>query len=118
MSVTASCTSYLVFSDDQESELVYASGPLEDSPYAQEVVTLDIGDNSISVPDVDGFTVHGVVIVPPTANDVEMTLKGNAADIGILLSANFASVIHFGTPPATIGLSVAEEVVGVRLVWF
>lgn len=118
MSVTASSTSHLVFSEDQESELIYASGPLEDSPYSQEVTTLAIGDNTISVPDVDGITVHGLAIVPPTANDEEITLKGNAADVGIALSANFVSVIHFGTPPVSVILNVAAEVVGVRLVWF
>lgn len=118
MSVTASCTSHLVFSDDQESELIFASGPLEDSPYAQEITTLAMGDNSISVPDVDGITVHGLAIVPPAANDAAITLKGNAADVGIALNANFVSVIQFGTPPAAVILSVTEDIVGVRLVWF
>lgn len=118
MSVTASHTSHLIFSEDQETELIFASGPLEDSPFTQEVVTLALGDNEITLPDVYGYYVHGLAIVPPTTNDIDITLKGDVSDVGISLNASRVSVIHFGTPPVSIGLSVAEEVIGVRLVWF
>lgn len=118
MSVTAAVTNHVVFSGDQESEVVVNSGELADSPCMQELVTLAVGNNTIEVPDIDDFTVHGLMIIPPTANAVKPTLKGSAGDVGISLNASQASVIQFGTPPTDIVISTATEIVGVRLVWF
>lgn len=119
MSITANVTNHFVFSGDQSTELIYNSGGLEDSPCLQGLTTLAIGNNSISVPDVTDFTVHGLAIVPPESNVVEITLKGVNGDTGIALSESKVSVLNFGaTPPATIVLNVAAELVGLRLVWF
>lgn len=119
MSITAGATNYIRFSGDQASELIYATGALADSPAMQELATLAIGNNTITVPDTDDFTVHGVVIIPPSANDIDPTLKGVNGDTGISLSAVHASVIQFGeTVPASFVLNVSAEVVGLRLVWF
>ena len=119
MSITALVKQYVSFSGDQDSDLIYATLGLEDSPAFQEVMTLIAAANTIVVPDVEGLTVHGVVIVPPTANDIEIVLKGSALDTGITLSAVNASVFQFGsTPPASIVLECADELVGLRLVWF
>lgn len=118
MSVTAVVTNYVKYSGDQENDQVFASGDLENSPAVQSLVTLAAGNNSISVPDVDDFVTHGLVIVPPSLNDEEITIKGIGADTGISLSASEASCIQFGTPPASIVLSVTNEVVGVKLIWF
>lgn len=119
MSITALVKQYVTLSGDQESELIYATNDLEDSPATTEVVTLLATDNTIEVPDVEGFTIHGVVIVPPTANDIEIVLKGSSGDVGVTLSAVNVSVFQFGsTPPASIVLTVDEELVGLRLVWF
>lgn len=119
MSITALVKNYVSFSGDQQSELIYATADLEDSPCLQEVFTLDAIANEIDVPDVEGLTVHGVVIVPPASNDIEIILKGSALDTGITLSAVNASVFQFGsTPPISIFLEVDEELVGLRLIWF
>jgi hypothetical protein len=119
VSISALVRNYISFSGDQESDLIFATSELEDSPAQQQVVTLSIGANTITLPDVDGFTVHGLVIVPPATDAGLVTLKGVAGDTGILLSSTGASVIQFGeTLPASIVLSAAAEVNGWRLIWF
>lgn len=119
MSITADVTNYIKFSGDQESEVIYGSGLLADSPYLQELVTLAIGNNTITVPAVDDFTVHGVALVPPAVNVTQPTIKGVAGDTGFALSASKVSVLQFGdTVPASFVLNVAAEIVGLRLVWF
>lgn len=119
MSITAVLKNYVKFSGDQESELVYTSGDLTDSPCIQELVSLSIGNNTVNIPDVDAFTVHGLAIVPPSLNAVEPILKGVGGDTGITLSATQVSVVMLGsTPPASIVINVAAEVIGLRLIWF
>lgn len=119
MSVTAVVTNYIVFSGDLENEFTFSSGDLLNSPAIQELISLATGNNSVTVPDVEDFTIHGVAIIPPELNTVELTLKGINADTGIALSATKASVIQLGaTPPASLVLNVSDDVVGVRLIWF
>lgn len=119
MSISVTVTNYIKFSGDQESELVFATPELEDSPAQQQIVTLAAGDNTITLPDVEGFTVHGLAIVPPEANDVEIVLMGAVSDTGIDLSETNVSVFQFSsTLPASIVLNASDELVGLRLVWF
>lgn len=119
MSITANIRNYIQFSGDQDSEIVNGSGDLLNSPAMVELVTLNTGDNELPVPSIDGFTVHGVVIEPPDYNLEGMTLKGAALDTGIALSASLPTILQFGaTPPASIFVSVEDNVVGLRLVWF
>lgn len=119
MSITAVVTNYIRFSGDQDSELIYASGSLADSPCMNQLVNLTTGNNEIEVPEIDDFTVHGVVIIPPAANVIEPVLKGVAGDTGISLSSVNASVFQFGAePPTSFFLEVDDDLVGLRLVWF
>ncbi len=119
MSIVAQLTNYIKFSGDQDSELVFATAELEDSPAQQQIITLDAGDNEIELPDVEGFTVHGVAIVPPSANEEDITLKGVALDTGFVISPTGVSVFQFGSePPASFFLSASAEIAGLRLVWF
>ena len=119
MSITAVAKNYIKFTGDQDSELIYDSGNLTDSPCMNQLVNLLTGDNEIELPDVDDFVVHGVAIVPPAANDIEPILKGAAVDTGIALSSSNVSVFQFGaTPPASVWFEVDEDLSGLRLVWF
>lgn len=119
MSITATVKNYIKFGGDQESELIYATGFLSDSPALQELVILTDGDNEISVPSVDDFTVHGVVIVPPSANAEQMTLKGAVDDTGILVSASVPSILQFGAVvPTSLFIAVDAGFSGLRLIWF
>lgn len=118
MSVTAVVTNYVKFSGDQQNEIVISSGELINSPAIQELVSLVTGNNTVTVPDVEDFVTHGLEIIPPELNDVEITLKGVNADTGITLSASQATVLQFGSaPPSNIVLNVSDDV-AVRLIWF
>lgn len=119
MSITANAKVYIKFDGDQASEVIYSSGELSDSPNLSDLKTLAIGNNEIVVPTVDDFTVHGVLLVPPVANTDQLTLKGIAGDTGVQISANQPTLLQFGdTLPASLFVSVAAEVVGLRLIWF
>ncbi len=119
MATEAVVTNYINFSGDFVAENIYASGNLDDSPAMSQVVSLSSGNNVVSVPAVDGFTVHGVAIIPPNPNTEEVTVKGTNADTGITLAAGQASIIQFGTtPPESIVLAASTTVDGFRLVWF
>lgn len=119
MSITAEVTNYIKLSGDVESESVFASGDLDDSPGMSQLVSFSSGNNTVLLPDVEGFTVHGVAIVPPNPNEVEVTVKGTNADTGVTLAAGQASVIQFGAePPASIVIAASTDAPGFRLVWF
>lgn len=119
MSITANVKNYIRFSGDQDSELLFSSGDLYNSPAMSELFSLAIGDNEIEVPNVDDFVVHGVVIQPPDSNSEGITLKGAGADTGIPISASLPTILQFGdTAPASIYVSVEVEVVGLRVTWF
>ena len=119
MSITAVARQFLHFTGDQQSELIWDSGNLADSPCMNQLVNLITGDNEIDVPVVTDFVVHGVAIVPPAANVIEPVLKGAALDTGITLSASLVSVFQFGaTLPTSIFLEVDDDMDGLRLVWF
>ena len=119
MSITAGVTNYVRFTGDQESELIFTSGLLANSPAMQQLVSLVDGNNTISVPSVDDFDVHGVVIVPPTANENQLTLKGVDGDTGVILSALLPTILQFGdTVPSSFVLFIEGEIAGLRLVWF
>jgi hypothetical protein len=120
MSVTALVTNYIKFSGDLENELVYSSGDQSDSPAIQELIALSNGDNVIELPSVEGFTVHGVAIVPPALNEMEAVIKGSTTDsVGITLSAFNVSLLQFGaTPPTDIVLVASTNAAGFRLIWF
>lgn len=119
MSITAVVKNYIAFTGDQEIDLPFSSEELTNSPALQELVSLVSGNNAITVPDVDGFTLHGVAIVPPASNTVEPTLKGVNGDTGITLSVDKVSIVPFGaTPSASFVLSVTDDVAGYRLIWF
>jgi hypothetical protein len=120
MSVTAQVTNYIKFTGDLENELTYSSGDQADSPAIQELITLSSGDNVLTLPSVEGFTVHGVVVIPPALNEMEAVIKGSTTDsVGITLSAFNTSLLQFGTePPTDIVLVATTNAAGFRLIWF
>jgi hypothetical protein len=117
--ITAVVRQFLHFTGDQQSELIWDSGNLEDSPYMNQLVNLITGDNEIDVPVIEDFVVHGVAIVPPVPNITQLVLKGAALDTGLSLSATQVSLLQFGeTVPTSIFLEVDADVDALRLVWF
>jgi len=119
MSTTAVNNNYVKFGGDVEADYILSTGELLNSPAKIDIISLAIGDNTVDVPAVTGYTVHGLVIVPPDGNLEAPILKGDAADVGITLSETRASVIQFGaTPPASVILTSLTVAVGFRLIWF
>lgn len=119
MSITAVVNIYVSLRGDINQEFTYSTGDLEDSPGMSQLLVLTAGDNVIDVPAITDITIHGFVIVPPDGNLEELILKGDAADVGLQLSAMQASIIQFGaTPPAEIVLESSDDVDGFRLIWF
>ena len=119
MSITAVVKNYITFTGDEESELIFNSGSLADSPCMNELKTLTTGNNTITLPVVTDFTVHGVVILPPSGNTIQPTVKGVNGDTGFIISESKASVIQFGaTVPVSFVLNVSAGIDGIRLVWF
>ena len=86
------------------------------SPAQVQIVTLAIGDNTITVP-ASGTTAKACTIVKPAANEVAIKLKGNAGDTGVRLHDTDPDTISLNAAQTTFILNVAAEVVGVRLWW-
>jgi hypothetical protein len=83
-------------------------GPLSNNE-ATTNIQLASGFNSVAVP--AGAT--GVIIIPPTANAVALTLKGVTGDTGIAISPSQPSLIMFATsPPASFGVTAAGATTG------
>ena len=75
------------------------------SVFEELPVALASGANTITVP--TGAT--GVIVIPPVANTVALTLKGIAGDTGIPLSLTQPSVLTFpASPPASIVVNAAS----------
>jgi hypothetical protein len=69
-------------------------------------LTLLSGDNTITVP----TWAAGVLIIVPTTNDVELTLKGASGDTGIPISAEEPTLLPFRvTPPSSFIINAASD---------
>jgi hypothetical protein len=83
---------------------------------------LAVSDQSFSATQFNAIPVPGgttaVVIVPPTANLVGLTLKGVTGDVGIALGTNLPACIPLASTVITIGLASAAAIVGVVEVSF
>lgn len=86
------------------------------SPGVNELKSLVLGPNAITVP-TGGSTVVAVTIVPPAGNTVAMTLQGLSTDTGILLHLTDPTTIGLGATVADFVLTAAAAITGVRFIW-
>jgi hypothetical protein len=86
------------------------------SPAQIQVVTLATGDNVITVPGA-GSTLAACTIMKPNANASAIKIKGNAADVGVLLHKTDPDTISLDPGVASFILNAAAQIVGVRLFW-
>jgi hypothetical protein len=86
------------------------------SPAQIQIVTLAIGDNTITAPG-GGATPKACTIVKPSSNAIAIKLKGIGGDTGVRLHNTDPDVISIDPATTTFVLNVAAEVVGVRLFW-
>ena len=83
------------------------------SPAQQELKTLALGSNTITVP-------SGAVactIIPPAGNTNSVTVKGVTGDTGIRLHNTDPSSIAIDSSVSTFVLTASTTTSGVRLVW-
>lgn len=117
MAVSSTRTETVTFSGDGINSTVVNSAAVNAaSPGQVDVVTLPIGSTTITPP-TGGSTPKAVTIVPPAANPTVITLKGIAADTGVALHVTDPSVIALNNPAGTFVLTVASQIIGVRLIW-
>lgn len=86
------------------------------SPAKVDIVTLPIGDTTITPP-TGGSTPKALTIIPPDLNTEPILLKGIAADTGVVLHVTDPTSIALNSPTNTLVLTVTVEIVGVRLFW-
>lgn len=86
------------------------------SPAQIQIVTLAIGDNTITAPG-GGSTPKACTIVKPAANAAAIKIKGNAGDTGVRLHNTDPDTVSLDATQTAFILNAAAEVVGVRLFW-
>lgn len=116
MAVTAQRNVTIQFTGDISAANTFTAANNTASPGQIEVRTLATGNTTITPP-TGGTTPKSVTIVPPSGNLNTITLKGIAADTGIVLHLTDPTTISLNSPTTPFVLVTAADVVGVRLIW-
>ena len=116
MSVTSNRRVTIETDGDIVSSNTFEAAENDDSPGKTDVITLAAGDTTITVPN-GGTTPTGVTIFPPAGNATDIILKGIAGDTGIILHHTDPTSLGIDDSVASFVLTVALDVVGVRLFW-
>lgn len=107
----------LEFSGDISTQLAFDALENQNSPAVLEILTLALGDNTITLP-TGGSTVKSAIIIPPIDNIETITLKGDVADVGFVLGKLDPFVLTFDAiPPVSFILTTSEVITGLRIVW-
>lgn len=80
MAITASVSVAATFSGDGENGTLVGQPAANNAAPPATIVQLSVGSNTFTYP--TGFTITGVVIIPPPTSANTKTLKGNGSDIG------------------------------------
>src|SRR6516162_3794229 len=107
MSTDSKVTLNIAFAGEINGVEVFKDGDNPTSPAIINLITLAIGDNTITVPNVSGTFTNSITIIPPLGNTVQITLKGAAPDTGIPISKTDITKIAFETAPASFILNAA-----------
>ena len=86
------------------------------SPAQVQIVTLAVGDNTITAP-TGGTSPKACTIVKPTGNTVALKLKGAGGDTGVRLHDTDPDSISLDATQTTFVLNAGAELVGVRIFW-
>lgn len=116
MSITSNRTITVTNYGDVANQVQYAAAPNLAAPGEGQPVTLATGDNAIAIPS-GGTTPTALTIVKPAGNTVQLKLKGNAADTGVLLHLTDPDSISLGAGAVVILNAAAPGGVNIRLVW-
>jgi len=109
----------ITFTGDIQYNQTFSAGSNATAPGDIDVVTLAVGNNTITVPNIAALAVgKGCTIVPPAGNVNTITLKGVGGDTGISLHKTDPTSITFDSPPpANFVLTAGAQIDGVRLIW-
>lgn len=116
MSVAAARKVTIAFTGDFVATNEYNAASNTLSPGQVDVYTLATGATTISPP-TGGSSPKAVTIIPPSTNTIALTLKGIGGDTGVGLHLTDPTSIGLASTTATICLSVASTITGVRLIW-
>lgn len=87
------------------------------SPGQIEVQDLSSGNNTVTVATAGGSTAVGVVILPPAANTIVLTLKGVNGDTGFVIHPTDPTYIGLGSAVANFVISAGSAITGVRFIF-
>lgn len=120
MAVTSNRFINIALSGDLSGNYRFSADENVASEGGSNTYSLDEGDNTITVP-AGGALVTAATIIPPEDNEVAITLKGDAADVGILLHLTDPTSIAIDSTVETFVLSVDSEddtgLEGLRIIW-
>lgn len=116
MAVESLVTIQADYSGDFTASFIQSALANAASPAQSDIVTLASGANTITKP-AGGSTVTGLIIIPPSANAIQITLKGVTGDTGILLHLTNPVYIPLAASFASLVLNAASQITGVRLLW-
>jgi hypothetical protein len=117
MSVTSSRTIQIQFSGDVTTEIIQSALDNALSPCQIDVLSLILGDNTITAPAISGLIITGLLIIPPAGNVNLLTLKGVAGDTGVSLHLTDPTSLALDITFVSLVLTAAAATVGVRFVW-
>ena len=118
MAVTSNATYTVTLTGDITLQDNFAHAQNANSPGQVEVIDLASGFNSITVPQVASTGVAtGCLIIPPSANTTNITLKGVTGDTGIQLHDSNPTFLAIDPTQATIGLTAASAISAVRFIF-
>lgn len=116
MAVTSNLNIALTFTGDAETRDNFGISENQASPGQNQVIDLISGDNTITLPTGGGSLSVAVIIIPPPANAIVLTLKGDAADVGVALGLTNPTSIAVNSVSSFI-INAADVVVGLRLIF-
>jgi hypothetical protein len=117
MSVTSSRNVQIELSGDIESHIIQSALDNITSPGQIDVITLIVGDNTITAPVISGLASTALTIIPPAGNTSVMILKGVALDTGVPIHVTDPTSIGLDSSFVSLVITVTVAIVGVRLIW-
>jgi hypothetical protein len=116
MATTSTRKTVVTFSGDFIGTETYSAASNAASPGVRSLVILASGANTITPP--LGSTPKAVIIIPPAANVISITLKGVTGDTGVLLHLTDPTVIALGSATNTFVLTAGSLFTNpVQLIW-
>ncbi|HLZ48463.1 MAG TPA: hypothetical protein VKR80_07430 [Candidatus Limnocylindria bacterium] len=105
------------FTGDRQGSESFAAASNPTSIAMDQVLTLNTGDNTITVPTALGFTVSAVTIVKPGAGPI--TLKGSGGDVGVVLAGADVDSISLDPSQSSfiLHLPISVRAATVRMIW-